>query len=67
MDINFVALVFGLGTLAMGFVTKKRIYNIPSMVAFIFLTVTNSDNMLLAVAFASMTVIAIADLLWVRE
>lgn len=67
MDINFVALVFGLGTLIMSFITKKRIYNIPSMVAFVFLTFNNSSNMLLAVGFSTMAIIAIVDLLWVRE
>ena len=67
MDINFVALVFGLGLMIMSFITKKKIYNIPSIAVFTFLTINNSENMLLALGFAMMTLIAVVDLMWVRE
>lgn len=67
MDINFVALVLGLGAMIISYLTKKKIYNIIAIPAFLFLTINNSSEILLAFAFVSATIIAITDMLWVRE
>lgn len=66
MDINFVALILGLGALIISFITKKKIYNIIAIPTFLFLTINNSSEPLLAFAFVSATIIAVTDMFWVR-
>lgn len=66
MDINFVALVLGLGAMIISFITKKKIYNIIAIPTFLFLTINNSSEPLLAFAFVSATIIAVTDMFWVR-
>ena len=67
MDANFVVLAFAMGSLILGHISHKKIWNILAIPAFFYLMVEYSSSIMMSIAFAFAMIVTLADMFFVGK